>query len=131
MRPRSTVLIAVIGLACLTRLAGPLAAERVSAVGIYRAQAGALVYSTVSSALLKDPGHPSEASVTITFQLDADAHISNLAIVAEKGGQWAEDTAREAMSKVRFRPASKAVRDELGSNSIEVSTTVGFTSPSE
>lgn len=125
MHTRSLVLFALTSAACLTTqlsaFAGPI-----SPVEIYKAQAGALVYSTVSSALLKAPGRPSEASVTITFQLDAQAHVSALAIVAHTGGQWAEDTARAAMSKIRFQPGSKAVQKELGTHTIEVKTDVGF-----
>jgi hypothetical protein len=128
MHTRSIVLFALMSAAYLTTSVGIVAGQRTSPVAIYRAQASALVYQAVSAALLKAPGRPSEASVTITFQLDGQAHVSNLAIVARKGGLWAEDVARKAMSSVRFQQPSQAVRDELGNKLIDVSTDVGFNS---
>jgi hypothetical protein len=131
MDTRSLVLFALTGAVCLISQLDAFAGPRIDAVAIYRAQASALVYQTVSSALLKAPGRPSEVSVTITFQLDSEGHVSNLAIVARKSGQWAEDVARAAMSKIRFQPASNATREELGRRTnglVDVSTTVGFNS---
>lgn len=126
MHIRSVPLFVLIAL--LTAPAGLLGNPPYSPVAIYRYQASALVYQTVSSALLKDP-HPSEASVTVTLQLDVQGHVSNLAIVANKGGQWAKDRAREAMTKVKFQPAAKVVRDDFerhGIRVIDVTTNVGF-----
>lgn len=97
-----------------------------SALDIYRQQSRALVYQEVSAAL-KGPGHPSEVLVTIRFQLDRQGHLSSQEIVAEKGGKWAEDTARRAMNKIRFQPPSKQVLGELGSKLfIELTVNVGF-----
>ena len=103
-----------------------IAEGQLSALDIYRAQSRALVFQTVSSALL-GPGHPSEVLVTIRFQLDRQGHLSSQEIVAEKGGKWAEDTARKAMNTIRFQPPSKQVLRELGSKLfIDMVVNVGF-----
>ena len=134
MLPRSIVPFALTGALSLTMLLDAIAGPRIDAVAIYRTRASALVYQTVSSALLKASNRPSEASVTIKFQLDSEGHVSNLEIVARTGGQWAEDTARAAMSKIKFQPASNAAREGLRGETglVDVSTTAGFSSgPSE
>jgi hypothetical protein len=106
-------------------------AGKLNPVMIYRAQASALVYQTVSAAFAHNPGRPGDVSVTVTFQLDREAQVHNLVILSRKGGQWAEDTARKAMNTLRFRPAPQKVFDELGKQVIDVRTDVGISGPSE
>jgi len=87
---------------------------RADVVSLYQARTEKISEDALTAELEKHPEHWTKISMKLRFRIDPAGRIHDIQITSAVRNQWAEDTARHALSELKLPPVPNQVMREAG-----------------